>query len=74
MKIVWRVSGRCLAGVLWLSGGCLNGVWNVKDKSSKDRSSQDRSSQYRSSQDRSSQDRTSRVRTRQDRSNSGQMQ
>ena len=29
MEIVWRVSGGCLAGVLWLSGGCLKGVWKV---------------------------------------------
>ena len=29
MEIVWRMSGRCLAGVLWLSGGCLKGVWKV---------------------------------------------
>ena len=26
MENVWRVSGGCLAGVLWLSGGCLEGV------------------------------------------------
>ena len=29
MVIVWRVSGGCLAGVLWLSGGFLKGVWKV---------------------------------------------
>ena len=29
MEIIWRVSGWCLAGVLWLSGGCLEGVLRV---------------------------------------------
>ena len=29
MEIVWRVSGRCPVGVVWVSGGYLNGVWKV---------------------------------------------
>ena len=63
MELVWRVSGGGLAGVLWLSGVCLKGVWRESMGClngilvSQDWSSQDRSSQDRSSQDRSSQDR-----------------
>ena len=32
MEIVWRVSGRCPVGVVWVSGGCLKGILRVSGR------------------------------------------